>query len=181
MKTSKQGGFTFVEVLITSFLCVMLFIAAFEGMTFCKQSARATAALSGAEALAYDVLMDYFNRPLKWFTYKSSKYEPSSELDELFPGVDIELDEKIIKGYFPQGMEVDDVVCNVSIEKHCDPGIGGNPWHGWKISVNVQWRTPGVPGLITRSGRSGRWHRLPRPLTIKRTVLERFKPIGNHK
>ena len=152
---AKRGGFTYVEVLVASLISVFLFIAAFEGLTFCKKAALSTACLSAAESFAFDEVNRYFNKPLDWFKDHGS-YNVSSNVPR-----------DLITAYFPSPVDRD-VTCITTVTPETR-----DKWIGWLITVDMEWKVPGVPGLITRWD-GGEWHRLPAPLTVRRSAFLRW-------
>ena len=181
----KQEGFTYVEVLVASLISVFLFIAAFEGLTFCKKSALSAACLSGAESFAFDELNWYFNKPLSWFENLDSERgrgeikEKTFTIDFSNPSASkppLKNSKKVLANYFPAQV-TENVICTTTIEYQAE-----EEWRGWLITVDMEWKVPGVPGYLNSHGDDG-WHRLPKPLQIRRSAFARWsgrfeKPNG---
>lgn len=62
-----EGGFTLIEVVFASAIMLLLFLVMLETLFFCSRSAANLKWRLAADALAYDVAWDIFNRKTTWF------------------------------------------------------------------------------------------------------------------
>ncbi len=63
----SRSGFTLVEVMFASTLALLLFLVLLETLSVCRRIASDIKWRLAADALAYDVAWDVFNRKTSWF------------------------------------------------------------------------------------------------------------------
>jgi len=63
----ERGGFTLFEVVFASAISLLLFLVLFEALLFCRRGAANLKWRLAADALAYDVAWETFNRKTSWF------------------------------------------------------------------------------------------------------------------
>ncbi len=62
-----RGGFTLVEVVFASAIALLLFLSLFETLSVCQRMAANIKWRLAADALAYDLAWDTFNKQVAWF------------------------------------------------------------------------------------------------------------------
>ncbi len=140
------GGFTLIEVVLASALGLMLMLALYEGLLFCRRSAANIRYHLAADAVAFDTVWDVFNRKTDWFD--SNVGAGISE----WKALPAERSTAFISepGRAP------------SFFLQIDPVFSGSSPPHWTITVDVQWP-------IT----SGAWRRLPQRFVVDRYRVDR--------
>ena len=141
------GGFTLLEVLFASTVMLVLFLALFETLLFCRRSAADLRCRIAADALAYDVAWEVFNRKTTWFDR-----QVTADRSAWYP---VPPD---FSSSFPTGT-AQTAVYNLTILRQ--PEGGGAVTH-WRIITDVRWPRP-----------SGGWGRLAQPYAVDRYRAER--------
>ncbi|MDD4102123.1 MAG: hypothetical protein PHU80_05760 [Kiritimatiellae bacterium] len=71
-KTRPASGFTLVEFVFASSLALLLFMVMLEALFFCRRNAALVKGRLAADAFAYDLALDLFNRKTEWFEQNAS-------------------------------------------------------------------------------------------------------------
>jgi len=67
LPAGRRSGFTLFEVAFASSISLLLFLVLFESLIFCRRSAANLKWRLAADALAYDVAWETFNKKTSWF------------------------------------------------------------------------------------------------------------------
>ena len=124
IKTSLRQGFTLVEVMFASMIALLLTLVLFETFSVCQRIAADIKWRLAADALAYDLAWETFNRQTSWFV--DSIKEDAAEWAE----VPAERTSVWYKG----GGEAYYMRSITPV---------GEPITHWVIRTNVQWPVPG--------------------------------------
>jgi len=144
---SRNSGFTLVELVFASSLGLLLILTLFEALLFCRRSAARMRCQLAADAYAFDVAWDVFNRQTRWFD--SNANNPTS-----FPAAWTQIPASRTSAF--TGSTTNDILCFLSIRPN------GIPVTSWEIVTDMRWRQP-----------SGDWMRLPQPYTLERHRVDR--------
>jgi len=130
-KTRSASGFSLVEFMFASSLALLLFLVMLEALFFFRRNAALVKGRLAADAIAYDMALELFNRKTEWFEQNAP-----TNIAEWF-ALSPERTSAWSNSYL-----------NASAFYWVAPS-GGTPPTQWTIVTDVQWPLP-----------DGRWARL---------------------
>jgi hypothetical protein len=80
-----HGGFTLIEAMMASGIALLLSLTVFEAVLFCNRTAYNVKSRLTADAIAFDMVWDLYNRQLSWLETQAA--QPISGWDVVDPAV----------------------------------------------------------------------------------------------
>lgn len=144
---NSASGFTLVELVFTASIGLLLTMTLFEALLFSRRSAAHMRHHLAADAYAFDVAWDVFNRRTAWFDNNANN--PTS-----FPAAwsPVPADRTSAFG----GASTNQLFVFLSIRPN------GIPVTSWQIMTDMRWRQP-----------NNVWRQLPQPYVIERHRADR--------
>jgi prepilin-type N-terminal cleavage/methylation domain-containing protein len=123
MKADNQAGFTLTEVMFASAITLLLFLVLFETLSVCQRLAANVKWRLAADALAYDVAWETFNKQTAWFDTRVTAAQAEWR----------EVPKERTSVWYADG--------KAYYFRSITPS--GVPASNWVIRTNVQWPLPG--------------------------------------
>lgn len=121
----SRRGFTLVESMMASSLALLLFMTMLEALLYCRRNAAHIKGRLAADAFAYDLALDLFNRKTEWFSQNAP-----TNIARWFT---VPPEQTSAWSYSDR---------NASAFYWVAPS-GGTPPTRWNIMTDVQWPLPG--------------------------------------